>query len=163
MWRTNIKKFEYPGMKPELTVNSGDMSKFGSKFWAARISGKDERFGLKRDFIEWPLKTKNHCKIKEPGVYEIFKGYGKSDEERYFILVEVSGGSISYKKIGKEEATSIVSEEGYKKEFCSRAAKSLRNEKSKAAARQMRCKCSPLPPCKGGLSGIGYLFGDHKK
>jgi hypothetical protein len=160
MWKTGIKKFEYPGMKPEIIIESGDMGKFGSKFWVAKISGKDDKFGLKRDFIP---KPRNRSIITEPGIYEVFKAHGKSDEEKYFILVEVSGGSISYKRIGKEEATIIAAEVGSKKESCSSAAKSLRNEKSKAAAKQMRCKCSPLPPCKDGLAGIGYIFGPHKK
>ena len=100
-------------------------------------------------------------------------------------FVYVTGRGNSYFKARKRGAETILNElisrgytatyqkayDGYydfmvtgvkksetKKESCSSAAKKLRTEKSKEAAREMRCKCSPLPKCKGGLSGIGYLF-----
>lgn len=160
MWRTTLKDWEYKGHKPYVYVDSGSMDKFGSKFWVAKITGKDDKFQMKRDFLS---KSGAGVRAQEAGVYEVYKQYGKSNEERYFFFVEVDGENVSHKKISKEEALDIISGSSSKKASCSSAAKKLRNEKSKSAAKEMRCKCSPLPPCKDGLAGIGHLFGPHKK
>jgi hypothetical protein len=68
---------------------------------------------------------------------------------------------VVYDKAGYLRQALDIAKSG-KKTSCSKAASNLRKEKSKAAAKELRCNCSPLPKCKGGLSGIGYIFGPHE-
>ena len=92
-WNTHIETTE-----SKVVVKSGtrDHSYYG-KFWVAKITGTDPKWGLKREFVN----GKDEARISEDGIYQVFRTcqYAKRDEN-YFI--RVTGNT--YAEISKEEA-----------------------------------------------------------
>lgn len=92
-WNTKIKILD----NGKIYINAGDRSNsYYGKFWVAKITGTDTKFGLARTFIS----DKDGAIIEEDGIYEIYRNcqWSKS-AENYFIKVE----NGNYEIVSKSE------------------------------------------------------------
>jgi len=92
-WNTKIEILD----NGKIYIKSGNRtnSYFG-KFWVAKITGTDPKWGLARTFIN----DKDGAIIEEDGIYEIYRNcqWSKS-AENYFIKVE----NDNYEIVSKSE------------------------------------------------------------
>ena len=92
-WNTEIRNTENA-----IIIESGDRSgKYFGKFWVAKITGRDPKFGLKREFVN----SKEEARITEDGFYQIHRSTPYGTEE-YFI--HVIGANLQ--KVEKEDVVS---------------------------------------------------------
>ena len=81
-WNTKIEILN----NGKIYIKSGDRSNsYYGKFWVAKITGTDPKWGLARKFIN----DKEGAIIEEDGIYEIYRTctWAKRPED-YFIKVE---------------------------------------------------------------------------
>jgi hypothetical protein len=84
-WTTLIQERE-----GYCTVTIPERYSKGKKFWIARITGKDKKYGIAREFVNGT----NYCsKRLEPGIYDVcnIPRQGAADYERYFLRVFPTG------------------------------------------------------------------------
>jgi len=82
---------------PERFIN-------GKKFWVARITGKDKKYVIAREFVN----STNYCsKRLQPGIYDVYNcpKQGAADYERYFLRVYPTGEA---REITREEVQAEV-------------------------------------------------------
>ena len=91
-WNTKIETLA----NGKIYINSGDRSNsYFGKFWVAKITGSDPKWGMKREFVN----DKEGALIKEDGFYQIYRNcnWAKRPEE-YFIKVSGSDYEIVTKQ-----------------------------------------------------------------
>jgi len=81
-WNTKIEILD----NGKIYIKSGDRSNsYFGKFWVAKITGTDPKYGLARTFVN----DKNGAVINEDGIYEVFRTCTWAKRpENYFIKVE---------------------------------------------------------------------------
>jgi len=92
-WNTKIEILD----NGKIYIKSGNRSNsYFGKFWVAKITGTDQKWGLARTFIN----DKDGAIIEEDGIYEIYRNcqWSKS-AENYFIKVE----NGNYEIVSKSE------------------------------------------------------------
>ena len=92
-WNTKIEILD----NGKIYIKSGNRSNsYFGKFWVAKITGTDPKWGLARTFIN----DKDGAIIEEDGIYEIYRNcqWAKS-AENYFIKVE----NDNYEIVSKSE------------------------------------------------------------
>lgn len=83
--------------------------------WAARITGPDDRWGFKREFVhgirDYTFGQEHHTRgvylyfFLDPGLYEVYRPTSWKHEERYFIKVDDLG---KLSRISREEITECL-------------------------------------------------------
>lgn len=88
-WNTEIKT-----SGNSIVVESGERSgKYFGKFWVARITGTDPKFGLKREFIS----SKEDALLNGDGFYQIHRSTPYGTEE-YFLQVTGTNSNVVEKE-----------------------------------------------------------------
>lgn len=85
-WATMIQEREGSCV---VSINTKRYSA-GRKFWIARITGKDRKYGIGREFVNG---TSYGVKTLTPGIYDVcnIPRSGAADYERYFLKVYPTG------------------------------------------------------------------------
>lgn len=101
-WATLIQE------KGDTVIVSIDCKRYvsGRKFWIAKITGTDKKYGFSREFVNGAYGAK----ILTAGVYDVcnIPRQGASDYERYFLRVYPTG---EYRIIEREEVSSTIAGE----------------------------------------------------
>ena len=95
-WHTSIETLE----NGKVYVESGDRSNsYYGKFWVAKITGIDPKFGLARTFV-----NDKDGAILEDGIYQVYRNcqWAKRPEE-YFLKVEAG----NYETVSKQQVLSM--------------------------------------------------------
>lgn len=91
-WNTEIRT------NGTVVVESGlRTGKYFGKFWVAKITGRDPKFGLKREFIN----SKEEAVLNGDGFYQVHRSTPYGAEE-YFLQVTGTNSKV----VGKEEVVS---------------------------------------------------------
>lgn len=97
-WNTKIETLA----NGKIYINSGDRSNsYFGKFWVAKITGSDLKWGMKREFVN----DKDGAVINEDGIYQIHRDcqWAKRPEE-YFM--KVSGND--YEIVTKQDVLATL-------------------------------------------------------
>lgn len=95
-WNTEIKTLD----NGKVYIDSGDRSNsYFGKFWVAKITGTDPKFGLSRQFI-----NNKEGAVLEDGIFQVYRNcqWAKRPEE-YFL--KVIGNS--YETLTKQEVIAL--------------------------------------------------------
>jgi len=89
-WNTEIRT-----NGTSIVVESGTRSgKYFGKFWVAKITGRDPKFGLKREFIN----SKEDAVLNSDGFYQIHRSTPYGTEE-YFLQVTGTSSKVVEKEV----------------------------------------------------------------
>jgi len=96
-WNTKIRTLN----NGKLYINAGDrLNSYFGKFWVAKITGTDPKFGLRRQFIN----DKDGAVLEEDGIYQIYRDcqFSKRPEEYFLKIV-----GNTYETLTKQEVIAL--------------------------------------------------------